>query len=413
MKKKRLILLVLAVVIIVFIGAAVAFGNKGNDQETLFVTTSNVTKESITSHVKTTGVVSSKTSFDISSKVTGEVAAIYVKEGDVVKEGQVLCELDQISILNQITETEIQLEIAKENLVQIINQGSNNYKSAYKNALLSKDSALKAYEDAKKLQEAGVNSQSTVDLAYNSYEQALNSFEETRSKYNNENSVSDIKIQELRIQSLENSLSNQKTQLDDMKIKSPINGVITFENVKLLSYISPGSPIYKVEDLDQLVVDVNVSQYDIHKLEIGQAVIIKAEGMDDIEFNGEVASIGSRAVSKVLRSSQEMVIEVKINITSEDTSLKPNYSVKTEIETAHVEDVLVLPYEAVYIDKDGNKKVFTVFEGKVTEHIIERGVEGMFKFQAITETIQADDHVILNPNEEITLDKTVVETEVK
>lgn len=413
MKKKRIILLVLAVVIIVFIGAAVVFGNKGNDQETLFVTSSNVTKESITSYVKTTGVVSSKTSFDISSKVTGEVIAIYVKEGDVVKEGQVLCELDQISILNQIAETEIQLEIAKENLIQIINSGSNNYKSAYKNALLSKESALKAYEDAKKLQEAGVNSQSTVDSAYNSYKQALNSFEETRSKYNNENSASDIKIQELRIKSLENSLSNQKIELEDMKIKSPINGVITFENVKLLSYISPGSPIYKVEDLDQLVVDVNVSQYDIHQLEIGQPVIIKAEGMDDIEFNGEVASIGSRAVSKVLRSSQEMVIEVQINITSEDTTLKPNYSVKTKIETAHVENALVLPYEAVYIDKDGHKKVFTVLEGKVTEHIIERGVEGMFKFQAITETIQADDHVILNPNEEITSDKTVVETEVK
>jgi len=413
MKKKRLILIVLFIAIIAFIGAAIVFGNKGNDQETLFVTTSKVTSESITSHVNTTGVVSSKTSFDISSKVTGEVVAIYVKEGDVVKKGQVLCELDQSDILNQITETEIQLEIAKENLVQIINQGSNNYKSAYKNALLSKDSALKDYEDAKKLQEAGVNSQSTVDSAYNIYKQALNSFEETRSKYNNENSASDIKIQELRIQSLENSLVNQKNQLEDMKIKSPINGVITYEDVKLLSYISPGTPIYKIEDLNQMVVDVNVSQYDIHKLEIGQSVIIKAEGMEDIEFDGEVASIGSRAVSKVLRSSQEMVIEVQINITSEDTSLKPNYSVKTEIETAHVENALVLPYEAVYIDKDGNKKVFTVSEGKITEHIIERGVEGMFKFQAITETIKADDHVILNPNEEITSDKTVVETEVK
>ena len=72
-----------------------------------------------------------------------------------------------------------------------------------------------------------------------------------------------------------------------------------------------------------------------------------------------------------------------------------------------------LPYEAVYIDKDGNKKVFTVAEGIVSEHIIERGVEGMFKFQAITDTIQADDHVILNPTEAITTDKTVVETEVK
>jgi len=413
MKKKSLILIILGVAIVGFIIAAVVFGNKGDSSETLFVTTSVVKADDVTSRVNATGVVSSKSSFDISSKATGEVSVIHVKEGDFVKKGQVLCELDQSDILNQITETEIQLEIAKENLVQIINQGSNNYKSAYRNGLLSRDSALKAYEDEKKLHEAGVSSQASLDAAKTAYQQASNSFEETRAKYNNENSASDIKIQELRIQSLENALANQKENLDDMKIKSPIDGVITSENVKLLAYISPGSPIYKIEDMTQLVVDINVSQYDIHKLAVGQSVVIKAEGAEKEEFSGQVSSIGSRAVSKVLRSSQEMVIEVEIDITSEETNLKPNFSVKTEIETAHVSNALVLPYEAVYIDKDGNKIVFTVKDGQITEHKIERGVEGMFMFQAITDTIQVDDHIILNPNEDITLDKTVIETEVK
>lgn len=411
--KKKLMLIVLVVVIVAFVIAAVAFGNKGTASETVFVTTAVVTREDVTSYVNATGVVSSKSSFDISSNMTGQVKVIHVKEGDVVKKGQILCELDQDSILSQITETGIQLEIAKENLLQIMNQGSNNYKSAYKNALLSRDSALKNYEDEKKLHEAGVSSQSTLDTSYNVYKQASNSYEESRSKYYNENSASDIKISELRIQSLENLLVNQKEQLDDMKILSPIDGVATDENIKLLSYVSPGTTLYIIEDMTSLVVDINVSQYDIHKLELGQYVVIKAEGIDGVELVGTVSSIGSRAVSKVLRSSQEMVIEVQIEITSTHTNLKPNYSVKTKIETGHVGNTLVLPYESVYIDKDDNKIVYTVVDGKIIEHRIKRGVEGLFKFQAISDTIKPGDHVILNPNEDITINKTAVETEVK
>ncbi len=412
MKKRKLFLIIVAILIVAMIGFGLAFANK-SDVSTTYVTTGVAKSEDLTAYVNTNGMITAESSYSIFPKTAGEVTAIHVKEGDKVTKGQVLLELDKSSIEKQITETEIQLEIAKESLLQIVNRGNNNYKTSYKNAVLSKDDAKKAYDDALALYEAGVSTKSAKDMAYSTYQQALNAFEETRANYNNENSDSEIKIQELRIQSLENSIVELNEQLEDTYVKSPIDGFITTEDVKLLSIVGMSTPLFTVEDLDNLIVNINVSQYDIHKLQLGQKVSIKANGLDNETFDGIVSKIGSKALAKVVGASQEMVIEVEIDVTSEGTKLKPNYSVKAEIETANVENALVLPYESVYVNKDDELIVYTVKEGAVTKHIIERGVEGIFNFQAITETIQVGDHIILNPNEEITEESVVFEMEVK
>ncbi|MCH4889259.1 HlyD family efflux transporter periplasmic adaptor subunit [Acidaminobacter sp. JC074] len=412
MKKRKIFLIIVVIAILAMIGLGFAFGNK-EDVSTTYVTTGIAKSEDLTAYVNTNGMITAKSSYIVYPKATGEVTAIHVKEGDKVTKGQVLLELDKSGIEKQITETEIQLEIAKESLLQIINRGSNNYKTSYKNAVLARDDAKKAYDDALALYEAGVSTKTSKDAAYSAYQQALNAFEETRSNYNNENSDSEIKIQELRIQSLENTIADLNEQLEDTYVKSPIDGFITTEDVKLLSIVGMTTPLFTVEDLDNLIVNINVSQYDIHKLQLGQKVTIKANGLEDETFEGLVSKIGSKALAKVVGASQEMVIEVEIDVTSKETPLKPNYSVKAEIETAHVESALVLPYESVYVNKDDELVVFTVTEGSVKKHIIERGVEGIFNFQAISDSIQAGDHVILNPNEEISEEIAVFEMEVK
>ena len=305
------------------------------------------------------------------------------------------------SVESQVAETEIQLAIAKENLVQILNQGSTNYETSYKNALISKDGALKAYEDAKQLYEAGVYSKSSLDGAYTTYVQALNTYNEMRSKYRGENSASEIRVQELRIESLENALSDLNKQLENALIKSPIDGVVTSVGVKVLGYVSPGAVVFIVEDINNLKVEANISQYDIHRVSIDQIVKIKADGIDDKEFEGRISYIGFRAVNKVIGQSQEMVIEIDVDIITKDTNLRPNYSAKIEIETASEENVLVIPYEAVFITKEGDKIVYTVEKDVAKAHKIKRGVEGIFKFQLISDSIAAGDEVILNPNENI------------
>lgn len=410
MKFKKWIKVLLPLAIILFIVIALVFGNKQSASEVNYVTTVEVVTEDVEAYVNVSGVILSNKSFDVYSKGTGEVIDINVVEGDTVTKGQLLCVLDSSDIERQIAETEIQLAIAKENLVQIVNSGSNNYKTSYKNALLSKDNAYKEYMNAKTLFEAGVYSQSQVDASYTAYISASNSYDEMRSKYNNESSASEIKIQELRIESYENALRNQKDQLEDMKILSPIDGVITNMNVKLMSYVSPGTPIFMVEDLDDLKVEVNISQYDIHKIALGQVVKIEIEGLEGVSYEGVVSHIGSRAVTKVLRSSQEMVIEVDVDINGEDFNVKPNYTAKVEIETASEKDAMVLPYEAVFINKEGEKIIYTVENNKAKAHTIERGVEGMFTFVVLSDTIQVSDKVILNPTEKITEGVDVVVT---
>lgn len=408
-KKFNKLKIIIPIGIVIFIILAIVFGNKSQKVDSNYVKTEEIILEDIKSFVNSSGVVLSKDSYDVSSKVTGEVISVLVNEGDSVKKGDVLAELNKFSINSQIADTEIQLAIAKENLVQILNQGSNNYKSSYKNALLTKDTAYKAYLDGKKLFEAGVYSKLEYDNLYNSYSQAKNNYDEIRGKYTGATSASEIKIQELRIEAMENTLLNQNEQLIETTIVSPINGVVTGIHVKELNYASAGNPVFTVENLDSLKIEANVSQYDIHKIKLGQTVVIIAEGMSDVEFEGIVSHIGSRAISKVLKQSQEMVIEVEVDITTKETNLKPNFSARIEIETGAAENVLLLPFEAIYITKEGDSVVYTIDGGVAKKHVIEKGIEGVFKFEVISETLKAEDKIILNPTEKIEDGSKVIE----
>ena len=408
-KKFNKLKIIVPVGIIIFIVIAIAFGNKPQETDSNYVKTEKITLEDIKSFVNSSGTILSKDSYDVSSKVTGEVISILVKEGDLVKKGDILAELNKFSINSKIADTEIQLSIAKENLNQILNQGSNNYKSSYKNSLLTKDKTYKAYLDGKKLFEAGVYSKSEYDNLYNAYSQANNNYDEIRRKYTGATSASEVKIQELRIDALENVLNNQKEQLIETSIISPINGSVTGVNVKELNYTSMGKTMFIVEDLGLLKVEANVSQYDIYKIKLGQKVTIVAEGMNDVEFEGVVSHIGSRAINKVLRQSQEMVIEVEVDITTKETNLKPNFSARIKIETGLAENVLALPFEAIYITKEGESVVYTIDGDIAKKHIIDKGVEGVFKFEVISETLKAEDKIILNPTEKIEDGSKVIE----
>jgi len=155
-KKRKLFLIIVAILIVAMIGFGLAFANK-SDVSTTYVTTGVAKSEDLTAYVNTNGMITAESSYSVFPKTAGEVTAIHVKEGDKVTKGQVLLELDKSSIEKQITQTEIQLEIAKESLLQIVNRGNNNFKTSYKNAVLSKDDAKKAYNDAIALYEAGVS----------------------------------------------------------------------------------------------------------------------------------------------------------------------------------------------------------------------------------------------------------------
>ncbi len=400
-KKKVVIGSVIIVLIMAFVYFGSTFGKVNADEEVLYVKTKEVIQDDIKAFVSTTGVVISKETFDVYSKLNGELVKLNIKEGDKVSKDQIIAELDTNDITSQIRDTKLQLEISKETLKSIVNQSSYNYKGSYKNALLNKESALKTYEDTKKLYEAGVSSKSELDQANSAYVQAKNTYGETRSKYNGESSTSDIKIQELRVEALENSLNDYEIQLEKAIFKSPIDGVITALNVKQFDFVSTGTVLFTVEDLDKLKVEANISQYDINKISLDQFATITAKGIDGVEFEGKVSHIGSRAVGKASGQSQDMVVEIEADIISKDTNLKPNYSAKLKIEVASEENVLLIPYETVYVTKEKEKVVFTIENGLAKKHIIKRGVEGVFNFQVISDTIKLGDLLILNPTESL------------
>ncbi len=130
-------------------------------------------------------------------------------------------------------------------------------------------------------------------------------------------------------------------------------------------------------------------------------VKVTGEGVKDKEYRGIVEYISPNAITNRNGQSTETIVEVKIGIEDKDTEFKPNFSANVEINTAKKEEILVVPYEAIYSSKDGKKIIYTIENNKAKENVITTGIEGDLVLEVIGEGLNEGQEVILNPTENI------------
>src|SRR5699024_10997301 len=129
----------------------------------------------------------------------------------------------------------------------------------------------------------------------------------------------------------------------------------------------------------EIIVDMN--EYDASKIELGDFVKITGDSFEKRKYEGKVKYVGS--IAKQIDGSQgrESVVEIKVDIENNDEFLKQGFSAKLDILTENKDNVLTVPYEAVFTQKNGEKIIFTVKDGTVKKHKIETGIESDFSLE--------------------------------
>ena len=117
-------------------------------------------------------------------------------------------------------------------------------------------------------------------------------------------------------------------------------------------------------------------------------------------YEGKVKYVGSIAKQIDAGQGKESVVEIKVDLENNDEFLKPGFSAKLDILTEKKDDVLTVPYEAIFTKKNGEKVIFIVKDGKAKEQKIETGIESDFSLEIIGD-VKEEDEVILNPTEDI------------
>jgi len=165
--------------------------------------------------------------------------------------------------------------------------------------------------------------------------------------------------------SVERQISSFEEQINSCSIVAPFDGVVTEVNVEKGS-IYTGTPVVKVEDVNDYEVSTEIDEYDIGKIKVGQKVIIKTNGTGDEELEGVVKSIAPKATPMKVTTTGTSAVTytTKISILTKNDMLKLDMTAKLSIILEESNGSLTVPYDAVLTDEETGEKYVEIIDAK-------------------------------------------------
>ncbi|MBB6217603.1 HlyD family secretion protein [Anaerosolibacter carboniphilus] len=400
-RKKMFIMIGVALIVVLFVGAAAVKASQQKQDVGTLVKTATIEKQDIEAHILTSGEVVSMEKREVLPDVSAKIERILVKEGDQVEAGQELVKLASGDLDYQMKEAEIKLAMEKDNLQQLSKENYTEMEIALSNAEIQYRDAQTAYENNKKLYESGAVSKSELDTAKSNLDQNYNNYLLAKKNLENLKTGSEVTAQEKQVRLSELAMEKIGTELEKYIVKSPISGTVTNVDGVEGSLAAADVAIMKVVNTNSLEIVTNISEYDIHKVALGQQVKITGDAFEGKEYKGTVKYIDATAFSNETGQGKETVVKVKIEVIDKNTELKPGFSATTDILTERKKGALVIPYEAIYTKKNGEKVVFTIEKGKAKEHLVKTGIESELAVEVIANDLHEKDLVIMNPTEQL------------
>ena len=399
--KKKILISSIVIVILGFVGFAAVRANQGRMQAGLLVETVKIVKEDIESRVLTTGEVFAIDKMNVTSDVSGKILEIPVKKGQKVSAGDILVKLDESEINYQLQQAEIKLGIEKDVLEQLTKNDKLDLEIAFYNTEIQYNEARNSYNQIKERYEAGAASRNDLNLSKNRMDQLYNTYVLAKKNLESAENASQITIQKKQLELSQLSVNKLLQEKNKYAIKSPMDGIVVEIAIDEGEMLSLGMPMMVIMDTSKLEIVTNISEYDVRKISIGDPVKITGDAIEGQEYEGRVKYIAPTAISLSTGQGKETVVEVKIEVNSQNTALKPGFSTTVDILTETKKNTLVVPYEALFTAKDGQKLIFTMIDGLAKAHEVRTGLESDLVVEVIGEDIAENDRVILNPTENL------------
>jgi HlyD family secretion protein len=312
MKKKKKIIIVLGVVVVIAIVIVANVLKSG--EKTWKVQAEEVEKSDITSVVTANGQIIPITDVQISAYVPAKIIRLPVEEGDTVKKGQLLVQLDDTEYRAAMNQAKAQLASAKASLEQ----------------------AQLVYDRKKELFERKLSSKEEYDMA-----------------------KTELDLAEARHEQAVASLDQAKYNLSKTTITSPMNGIVTSLNAEVGEIVmigtmnNPGTVIMAVSDMSEIEAEVEVDETDIAEVKLGQEADIEIDAYPDTVFRGEVTEIGHSArISGFGTQDQVTNFLVKVKLLDDVPSIRPGMSASVDITTDSRLDALNVPIQAVVMREE-------------------------------------------------------------
>ena len=392
-KKKGRKKILIAAVLLAAIGFAVVQA-AGSREKAPVVQTSLLTKGEIRETLSITGPIEGTDSVDVTSNLHAKIIELYVKEGDRVTAGEtrLLC-IDTADLEKQLEIAQGNYDLAAANKKEKVKELQRGYEKAVQDFGTAQDDFNRKSQLA-----------STGDLAAVELETAKNALEDARravSAYAVERGqiVPDESL-DIQISNAQIALEQARDNLDSAVITAPISGTVTRVNTKVGKFADGTESertLLTIENLDELQMEIKVSEYNIGKVQPGQPVRITADILGDSgAVQGEIVSISPTGEERG-NGSTERVIPTKVRILEKDSRLIAGITAKAEIVLDEKKNTYVVPIAAVGQDADGNPAMQFVLTdpkkpgtGVVHIYPVETGLESDLTIEIKADPLGAD-----------------------
>ncbi len=414
MKKKTLIYLLLG---LLSVGALWVFAGKEPPKtpEKIPFKTAQVIQGNLVVKISATGVVEPNFQVEVKSKASGEVLKFKYEEGDRIKKGQLLLQLDKSDEIRSgdrskadLASATAKLNKAKTALLSQETKYQTNLKSAQSQVqeaeanLEESEDKLKRQEDLfqKKFasREALQGAQTAFKVNQENLVQARSSLQAAKDTiYDIEVKKHEIDLARADVQRAKISLAEAKERLDETEIFAPISGVLIEKLVEQgqiissgISNVSGGTTLANLADLSRLFIIADVDETDIGSIQIGQQVKITADAYPGRTFPGKVQRISPKGQVE----NSITIFKVKIEIKGKGKGiLKPMMTANVDIISKELKSVLYLPREAIRVEK--SKKYAAILVNNEPQEVpVTTGVRNPIHVQILS-GLEADQTVLM------------------
>ena len=378
--------------IVVNVGCATLFGTKVSEEETATVEVGDLGET-----ISIIGEVVPKNEMEVSFKTTGTVEAVNINEGDVVKKGDIIATLKNEDLEIALKNYEKDLNNAKQRTnqeIKVAQDAVDNADKASHNTWILKQKKSQLYDQQKppagstgeeritdKYQDS-VNKQSdemTLEQAHDAYWNAVNN-------------LNTIKINsKIEIDNLKRAVSEAERKLDDLILTSPINGIITYIDIKVGQEIEAQTTTQvKITDLSKFHIEADIDEIDIGKLKEGQKATVVLDAYPDEKLIGSIyyiSQIGDESTGAV---TYEVRFDIKDN---KGLKIRALMSATIDIEIEGKKNVLILPNNVI-TEKDEKKFVIMVKGDEKREVEIETGYSDGINTEIVSGLKEGDKVVI-------------------
>ena len=294
--------------------------------------------------IESTGTVEA-TEVDIRSEASGKILALYFDEGDWVKKGDVIAEIDHEKLDIELTQAKARLAETEAQLTLLIKGLRDKEVERARETLLESKVLLKdnkrEYTRIQKLYEEEVVDLGSRDKAEAAYEAAQKRYEIAKKNYEialEGSRKEEIQAGEAVKEAAEAQVKLIERRIEDATVTIPIDGVISERYVELGELMSVGSLIATVIDLTHVWVMAYVSEKNLGKVKLGRQGKVMVDSFPHKEFIGKVTYISPEAefTPKNIQTKEErvkLVFGVKIEVDNPDQELKPGMPADAVIET--------------------------------------------------------------------------------